>query len=115
MVSFEKDHKKRILRLFLFSFFALACTRIFIKRTVLKLDLLMDRKIYCLKACAACTFESPELFRAGAVKGLNLKSFSDWSFFFFFPLFFFFFFLAKHIIVGLLFRNIHPSLQYSSH
>ena len=33
------------------------------------------------------------------------------SFFFFF----FFFFLAKHIIVGRLFRNIHPSLQYSSH
>ena len=27
----------------------------------------------------------------------------------------FFFFLAKHIIVGRLFRNIHPSLQYSSH
>ena len=41
------------------------------------------------------------------------------------PLLFFFFFLffvvvvvvvvvAKHIIVGLLFRNIHPSLQYFS-
>ena len=30
-------------------------------------------------------------------------------------LFFFFFFLAKHIIVGRLFRNIHPSLQYFSH
>ena len=28
---------------------------------------------------------------------------------------FFFFFFAKHIIVGLLFRNIHPSLQYFSH
>ena len=27
---------------------------------------------------------------------------------------FFFFFFAKHIIVGLLFRNIHPSLQYFS-
>ena len=25
------------------------------------------------------------------------------------------FFLAKHIIVGRLFRNIYPSLQYSSH
>ena len=29
--------------------------------------------------------------------------------------FFFFFFFAKHIIVGRLFRNIHPSLQYSFH
>ena len=31
-----------------------------------------------------------------------------------FQFFFFFFFFAKHIIVGLLFRNIHPSLQYFS-
>ena len=34
------------------------------------------------------------------------------SFFFFF---FFFFFFAKHTTVGRLFRNSHPSLQYSSH
>ena len=37
--------------------------------------------------------------------------FSGW---FFFVLFCFCFF-AKHNIVGRLFRNIHPSLQYSSH
>ena len=27
---------------------------------------------------------------------------------------FFWFFFAKHLIAGLLFKNIHPSLQYSS-
>ena len=32
----------------------------------------------------------------------------------FYVLFFSSFFFAKHIIVGLLFRNIHPSLQYFS-
>ena len=29
-------------------------------------------------------------------------------------LFFFFFFFAKHIILGRLFKNIHPLFQYSS-
>ena len=34
--------------------------------------------------------------------------------YFFFSFLLFFFFFAKHILVGHLFRNIHPSLQYSS-
>ena len=42
---------------------------------------------------------------------LCLLAILDGAFLFFF---FFFFFFAKHIIVGLLFRNSHPSLQYSS-
>ena len=40
------------------------------KCTLLKVDLLKDNQIYCLKACMRAIF-SPEIFQAGAVKGLN--------------------------------------------
>ena len=42
----------------------------FIKRTVLKLDFLYDRKIYCSQACA-CTFK-PGNFTGWGNDGVNL-------------------------------------------
>ena len=44
----------------------------------------------------------------------NVVCVFSFSFFFFSFFFFFFSSVAKHIIVGRLFKNIHPSLQYSS-
>ena len=39
-------------------------------RTVLKVDLSQNRKIYCLQACV-CTLFGPEILQAGALKGLS--------------------------------------------
>ena len=49
---------------------AVACRWIFIKRTVLKLDLLHDWKIYCSQACAR-TFQPGNLTGWGS-EGVNL-------------------------------------------
>ena len=64
-----KAQSLKSLDFFFFSIFALACKWIFMKRTELKLDLLYDRKIYRLRACA-CTFQ-PGNFTGWGSDGVN--------------------------------------------